>query len=149
MKRFRTNAVLLFIVLGLTQGAVSFSEAASLSVDRPAQRSDELRHRLPHSVTFHEVKEHGLLVKIWVNQNGPYTFAIDTGAGITLIGRRAPAEAGTDRSGETVFLGGLSGAGNSQGRTTVIRGLAIGDAEDFLPINQKAIVVDNLPDHVD
>ena len=149
MKRPAVTAVLLFIVSGLLQGAASLSEAAPLTVAQIKRDDQAHNNQLPRAVSFREVRERGLLVKVWVNQAGPYTFAIDTGAGITLIGRRAAADAQTDRAGGSVALGGLSGVANSKGRTTIIRALAIGDPENALPANQKAIIIDNLPDGVD
>src|SRR3977135_3046457 len=120
MKRPAVTAVLLFIVSGLLQGADSLSEAGPLTVAQIKRDAQAHNNQLPRAVSFREIRERGLLVKVWVNQAGPYTFAIDTGAGITLIGSRAAADAQTDRAGGSVALGGLSGVANSKGRTTII-----------------------------
>ena len=49
---------------------------------------------LPRAVRFREEEGTGLLVKAWVNGAGPYTFAVDTGAGGSLLSRRVAVEAG-------------------------------------------------------
>src|SRR4051812_45374768 len=48
---------------------------------------------LPAPVNFRETGGRGLLVKTWVNGAGPFTFAIDTGAGATLLSPRAAGDA--------------------------------------------------------
>jgi len=104
---------------------------------------------LPRPVIFREVKERGLLVQVWINNTGPYTFAVDTGAGITLIGSHVAAMAGTDRQGSNVSLGGLSGVSQSAGRTTILGSIAIGDRANSLSANQSAIVINDLPREID
>src|SRR4051812_5599058 len=48
---------------------------------------------LPAPVNFRESDGRGLLVRTWVNGAGPFTFALDTGAGATLLSSRAAGEA--------------------------------------------------------
>src|SRR5919112_2239803 len=43
------------------------------------------RAQLPLPVNFRESDGRGLLVKTWVNGAGPFTFAIDTSAGATIL----------------------------------------------------------------
>src|SRR6185503_13739432 len=38
--------------------------------------------------------DRGLLANGWINGRGPFVFAVDTGAGVSLISRRVVAEAG-------------------------------------------------------
>ncbi|HYG11104.1 MAG TPA: aspartyl protease family protein, partial [Pyrinomonadaceae bacterium] len=81
---------------------------------------------LPAPARFREVEGRGLLVKVWVNNSGPYNFAIDTGAGATIISRGVAAEARVAfEAARSVTLRGLSGAGGSQGREASPRSLAI------------------------
>src|SRR6266550_3656497 len=130
MERITIITRLLFIAFGFIWGAASLTAAAPLPYFVPQKPSASQRSRvtqpknstnpraLPHPVIFREVKERGLLVQVWINNTGPYTFAVDTGAGITLIGSHVAAMAGTDREGSNVSLGGLSGVSQSTGRTT-------------------------------
>lgn len=155
MKRIRANIALLFMVLGFSEGAaLSISAAPSylaITQRRPDPRlKDMLDSRtLPQPITFREVKERGLLVRVWINDSGPYTFAVDTGAGVTLIAGRVAATAGATPFGSQVSLGGLSGVSQSKGSSTLIRTLALGDRGNFLRPNQKAIIIDNLPRDLD
>src|SRR5215207_4016783 len=81
---------------------------------------------LPSPARFRESGGRGLLVKTWVNGAGPFTFAIDTGAGATIISPRVAGEArvGVEAGGRGIALGGLSGQTIAGGRKAFVRGLA-------------------------
>ncbi len=150
------KTVSLFLSLGIIWGAATQVVAAPRFLAHardplPGQHSRTTARTpsIPRPVSFHGSRDRGLLVKVWVNHTGPYTFAIDTGAGITLIGSHVAASAATTRQGTQVNLGGLSGVSESKGRTTVIGTLAIGDQANTLRVNQRAIVIDNLPSEID
>jgi hypothetical protein len=96
-----------------------------------------------------ETRERGFLAKIWINNAGPFNFAVDTGAGVTLISSRIASVASISRSGTTVSVGGLSGESLSRGTNAAIRSISIGDSGNLLSPNQKAILVDNLPADLD
>ena len=105
---------------------------------------------LPAPARFREVEGRGLLTRVWVNNSGPYNFAIDTGAGATIISRRVAAEARVALSGtRPVTLSGLSGVGGAQGREATTGSLAIGTPENLLPAKGLAIVTDALPADLD
>ena len=105
---------------------------------------------LPAAARFREVEGRGLLVKIWLNNSGPYNFAIDTGAGATIISRRVAAEARVALAGaQSVTLSGLSGVRGAQGRETAPASLAIGAPENYLPAKGLVIVTDALPPDLD
>jgi len=90
-----------------------------------------------------------LLIRTWVNSQGPFTFAIDTGAGATLLSQRVAEEAGVNVSnGRTISLAGLSGA-NSTARQVSIQSLAIGDQENYLPAKGEVMVTSGLPRDLD
>jgi hypothetical protein len=55
----------------------------------------------------------------------------------------------TDREGSHVSLGGLSGLSQSEGRTTIIGSIAIGDRANSLRANQSAIIINDLPRGID
>src|SRR5437016_2024394 len=124
MKRLIAKAVSLFIALSWALWAASRAGAAPIAAATPQSQSVPRKStnrqnkgmstsQLPHPVFFREVRERGLLVKVWLNNSGPFTFAIDTGAGITLIADRVAAGAVTDQPGASLSIGGLSGAPQS------------------------------------
>ena len=72
--------------------------------------------RLPAPVSFRVVRDRGLLVDAWINGSGPYTLAIDTGAGSTIISARlAEALDISTNSGRRISLSGLSGREQHRG----------------------------------
>jgi predicted aspartyl protease len=105
---------------------------------------------LPAPARFREVEGRGLLARVWVNNSGPYNFAIDTGAGATIISRQVAAEARVALAGaRSVTLSGLSGVQGAEGREAAPRSLAIGAPENLLPGRGLAIVTDALPSDLD
>ncbi|HUQ34348.1 MAG TPA: aspartyl protease family protein [Pyrinomonadaceae bacterium] len=103
---------------------------------------------LPRTVRFREVEGRGLLVSAWINGAGPFTFAVDTGAGATILSGRVAAEAHLV-GGRSVTIGGMSGTGSVGGNETVIRSLAVGDAGNLLPSKKPVIVTERLAPGVD
>ena len=117
---------------------------------RQRGRGAGLTAALPAPARFREVEGRGLLVSVWVNNSGPYNFAIDTGAGATIISRSVAAEARVALSGaHPVTLSGLSGAQGAQGTEATPRSLAIGTRDNLLPAKGLAIVTDALPSDLD
>jgi hypothetical protein len=101
-------------------------------------------------VRFREVEGRGLLVSAWVNGTGPYTFAIDTGAGAILISRPVAEQARVATSGKRpVMIGGLSGAGSVASYEAVVRSLALGDEQNHLPAKGLVLVTERLAPGVD
>lgn len=95
--------------------------------------------------------EHGgLTARGWVNGAGPFVFAIDTGAGVSLISRGV-----VERSGLRVtksrrpLVGGLSNAPISSDHEARIARLSLGQPENSIPGNFTAAVVNNLPGSID
>src|SRR5207253_4225184 len=90
------SAVLLIMTTG--GGAVSFGTALSVagdtrqSINEPAAVA-KAALSIPRSVSFREVPGRGLLISTWVNGVGPFNFAVDTGAGATLLSDRVADEA--------------------------------------------------------
>lgn len=105
--------------------------------------------RLPDVVRFRETEGRGLLVKAWVNGRGPYTFAVDTGAGATLISGRVAQDASVAQSNRRTTISGLSGTQGGVGREASLRSLAVGDENNYLPSKGLAIVTEGLPADVD
>lgn len=110
----------------------------------------DVRPVVPRPVSFREVGGRGLLVRTWVNGTGPYSFAVDTGAGATILSRRVAAEARVGMNGgRALEIGGLSGASVRTARRAHPRSLAIGESANLLPANGLTIVAEGLPADVD
>jgi hypothetical protein len=142
------------ILLVLTTGgrAVSFGAALSAAQDtrQPTNgRAAVAELSVPRPASFREVPGRGLIVRTWINSTGPFNFAIDTGAGATLLSPRVADDARvTIRNGRLTSIAGLSGASRSA-RIASIQSLAIGDSENYLPAKGDAMVISGLPDDLD
>jgi hypothetical protein len=100
-------------------------------------------------VRFREVRGRGLLVRAWVNGTGPYSFALDTGAGATLLSPRVATEAKVSiKNGRPGSIGGLSGATLAAHEAT-LRILALGDSQNYLPAKGDVMVTSGLPKDLD
>jgi predicted aspartyl protease len=106
---------------------------------------------LPAAVSFRESEGRGLLVRTWVNGAGPFNFAIDTGAGATLLSSRAASEARVEveAGGGGVRIGGLSGASVGGAQKAFVHTLALGSRQNTLPARGLFVVAPGLPEGVD
>ena len=139
--------VLTILIPAINTWAAPSNRVAHLSA-RPGMTI--VQGGLPRAVRFREEEGTGLLVKAWVNGAGPYTFAVDTGAGGSLLSRRVAVEAGVrETGGRPVIIGGLSGAGGVAGHNAVVRSLALGDAQNVLQSNGHFIITERLAPGVD
>lgn len=145
-------AVLLILIISAR--AVSFGAALSAARDKaksmsPAASTVDVRAIVPRAVTFREVPGRGLLIRTWVNDVGPFSFAIDTGAGATLLSPRVASESQVKvKSGRDTSIAGLSGVSVSAQDAT-IRTLSIGDSENYLPAKGLVMVTSGLPREID
>jgi hypothetical protein len=101
-------------------------------------------------IPFKESKSRGLLVTAWINGSGPYTFAIDTGAGVSLVSRSLVQRAGlqTQRSRHTL-VGGLSSGVIASNQSAQIREVALGNRNNALRTTFQAAIVPTLPAELD
>jgi predicted aspartyl protease len=138
-----TVALALTVSLSLSAGVANFKGATPLHLMAQAV--------LPHPVPFRHAEGRGLLVRTWVNGSGPFTFAIDTGAGATILSDRVAREAGVDTSNSRpTEIGGLSGASVAPAReASRLRSLAIGERDNLLPSSGTVVVTNRLPLEVD
>jgi predicted aspartyl protease len=140
----RNVKVLFAVVLFVT----TVGRAVSFGTALPVARNTVTGFSVPQTVSFREVPGRGLIVRTWINSAGPFDFAIDTGAGATLLSQRVADEARvTARSGRT-SIAGLSGVSTSA-RSVSIQRLALGDSENTLPAKGEAMVVNGLPRDLD
>lgn len=92
----------------------------------------------------------GLLANGWINGVGPFVFAIDTGAGVSLISRNVVERAGLRvTNARRPLVGGLSTSPISSNQETQISGLALGRSNNDLPGSFSAAVVTSLPSSID
>lgn len=123
--------------------------------NKPQRKEQRLGERqtaavLPPEVSFREVEGRGLLVDVWLNNTGPYTFAVDTGAGATIISERAARAAHlTIYANRDTSVGGLSGANSFAGQEAFARSVAVGNLTNELPAKGLIIVAENLPPDID
>jgi hypothetical protein len=92
-----------------------------------------------------------LLVDVWINGTGPYTLAIDTGAGATIVSARVAGAAGVISSaGRSHRIVGLSGVSNDTTASEIkVRSLAIGDRDNRLPATGAILAADIFPSGID
>ena len=101
-------------------------------------------------ISFREDEDHGLLAKAWINGAGPFVFAIDTGAGASIISQRVVVEARLQvKKARTPLVGGLSTSPISSDQEVRINGLALGNPGNRVPGRVVAAVVPNLPRAID
>ena len=142
-------AVLLVLTTGVraTSFGVALSPAHRNRIALPAVPTEA--RAIPRPAMFREVPGRGLLVRTWVNGAGPFSFAIDTGAGATLLSTRVVDEGQVQiRNGRRTSIAGLSGVSVSATAAT-IRSLAIGDSENYLPAKGLAMITSGLPRDID
>jgi hypothetical protein len=152
----RSNSVekkcrLLFVaVLVLATGLRAVSFGAALSAARTTQKpirktGFEQTVQVPYPVGFREVAGRGLLIRTWVNGAGPFSFAIDTGAGATLLSQGVADEARVKvKSSRATSIAGLSGEAVAAHEASV-DSIAIGEIENYLPAKGAVIVTSGLP----
>ncbi|HSQ22942.1 MAG TPA: retropepsin-like aspartic protease [Pyrinomonadaceae bacterium] len=104
---------------------------------------------VPRAVSFREVQGRGLLVRTWINGIGPFNFAIDTGAGATLISPRVAEESRVTRaSDKPASIAGLTGTRTIAYHAS-LDSLAIGENENYLPAKGAVMITSGLPADLD
>jgi predicted aspartyl protease len=117
----------------------------------PTRREQGARgSALPSSVGFRE-SGRGLIVRTWINGAGPFDFALDTGAGATILSSRAASESRVEveTGGSGITLGGLSGATRAGAQKAFVRTLALGSRENSVGAGGLFVVAPGLPEGVD
>lgn len=124
--------------------------AASFGESKPRVAATQ-GARLPSLVSLRESGGRGLLVETWVNGEGPFTFALDTGAGATILSPRVAgaARVEVEAGGRGIEVGGLSGMTAGGGEKAFPRSIALGSRENTLPARGLAMVAPGLPADID
>jgi len=138
-----------YLSVSRSQRAKTVSGNGNSATSFPAQKP--LKHRIPRTVVFSEVPGRGLLVKLWVNGFGPYTFALDTGAGASIVSSRVATQAGVAvKQGSAGRIAGLSGIPSRELTSEVkVENLAVGERDNFLPANGTVLKADIFPSDID
>ena len=139
---------LIFMMIGWAVplwGAAHFSAYSQGRIQRP---DPSLLALAP--IRFREDRNAGLLVTGWINGAGPFTFAIDTGAGASIVNRKV-AEVSRLRitKAKRALVGGLSTlriASNEEARADK---LALGTSSNILPSTPSLAIVQTLPRSID
>ena len=136
------------ILLVATGGRAVSMEAALFAVpESSAQRA--IRAATVRPVRLREVRGRGLLADVWVNSFGPFAFAVDTGAGATLVSPRVASAARLNvRSNRSRSIAGLSGHGTTAHDANV-QTLAIGGRMNYVPGSREVVVTPGLPNDID
>ena len=101
-------------------------------------------------IRLRDESDRGLLVTGWINGAGPFVFAIDTGAGVSLISRSIVEGARLQvTKSRRPLVGGLSTSPISSDQESRIVGLALGTRENRVPGSFAAAIVNNLPRSID
>jgi Aspartyl protease len=130
-------------ILGTAHQHVSRTES---SASIPA-----IRAQRPVSVIrFTDESDRGLLVSGWIGRAGPFVFAIDTGAGVSIISRNVAVRTGLriTESGKPL-VGGLSTSPIASNEEAQIPSLALGTRDNTVPGRIVAAVVPTLPNSID
>jgi predicted aspartyl protease len=124
--------------------------AAHFLANRDARNPTTTNAALPLPAQFRMERERGLVLRVWINSRGPYTFVVDTGAGLNVIAERVVSELRlpTNTTRPTI-IGGLTTARTTSNREAVISRLDVGSPGNRLPRQQTALIVSNLPLDVD
>lgn len=145
----RATRFLSTILMVASMWRAASGQAAPFQNRRESTVKSSTSYRVPHAVSFREVSGRGLLVRTWVNGIGPFNFAIDTGAGATLISSRVAAESRVARaSGKPASIAGLTGA-KSNAYHASVESLAIGEMENYFPGKGEVMITSGLPADLD
>lgn len=92
----------------------------------------------------------GLVANAWVNGAGPFTFAVDTGAGVSLITRNVVERARLQvNKSRRPLVGGLSTSPIASNQEAKLSGLALGTPGNRITTKAVAAVVASLPGAID
>jgi Aspartyl protease len=146
------NQVLSKVKLALTLGTLitlMVGWAASNSAAAPSFFAQQ-NSMITAPIRFREDRNAGLLVNGWINGAGPFTFAIDTGAGLSLVSRDVVqrTKLTTTKSTRSI-IGGLSQTAIASIGEARASQIALGVKTNLLPGKPLLTVVNALPAGVD
>ncbi len=147
MRKAKLAIALSTLSVATVAWAIPVSGIAHQLVQRPAA----VRMAEPVApIRLRDERDRGLLASGWINGAGPFVFAIDTGAGVSLISRRVVESARlTVTKSRRPLVGGLSTMPISSDQEARIVGLALGQPGNTVPGSFNAAVIANLPASID
>jgi hypothetical protein len=117
---------------------------------QPAQIAQIARQNALAPVRLRDERERGLLATGWINGAGPFVFAIDTGAGVSLISRNVVERARLQvTKSRRPLVGGLSTSPIASDQEARLCSLALGQPDNRIATRAVAAVVSNLPGSID
>ena len=147
MSKAKLAIALSTLSVAMVAWAVPQSGIAHQRVQRPESRSNVARVA---PIRLRDERDRGLLANGWINGTGPFTFVIDTGAGVSLISPNVVERAGLRvNKSRRPLVGGLSTSPISSDQEAHIAGLALGKSNNDVPGSFSAAVVANLPGPID
>jgi len=142
-----------------TRLLVALSTFTLVNVVWAVSSTGTAHRRFPVSVTNSQVgiapiklreDRRGLIVDAWINNAGPFTVALDTGAGTSLITPALVQRAGLKlKRSKTPLRGGLSSTPIQSNEETSLSNVSIGFQSNRLPGTVTAAVVQTLPGSLD
>lgn len=134
-------------ILLLAMGGRAVSEGAALFA-APVSAAQASRQPL-RAMRLRDVRGRGLIVSVWVNSAGPFAFAVDTGAGATIVSKRVAAAAQLRvRTDRTRSIAGLSGRATTA-HDAALRTLAVGESTNYVSGSRDVVVTSALPGDID
>ena len=101
-------------------------------------------------IRLRDDRERGLTATAWINGAGPFVFAVDTGAGVSLINRSVVERARlTVTKSRRPLVGGLSTQPIVSNEEARLSGLSLGTPNNRISTNAVAAVVPSLPGSID
>ena len=123
---------------------------ADFSNVRTSESTQRFGSPILSPVRLKDSEARGLLANVWIRGSGPFTFAVDTGAGVSLITRDAVSRAQLQsRPSDVRLLGGLSSGSINSHQITTLQQVALGSSNNELRNSFTAAVVPSLPDGLD
>jgi hypothetical protein len=101
-------------------------------------------------VRLRDDRDRGLTAAGWINGAGPFVFAIDTGAGVSLVSRNVVERAHLQvNQSRRPLVGGLSTSPITSNEETKLSSLALGQPNNRISTRAVAAVVASLPGSID
>ena len=122
---------------------------SSLKPSQPDKSQSVLSAKSVAPIRLRE-RDRGLLVTAWLNDAGPFTFAVDTGAGVSLISRDVVTRARLQVSkSRRPLVGGLSTTPIASDQEARLTALSLGTPSNRISTKAVAAVVPQLPGEID
>jgi hypothetical protein len=139
-------ALALGILSFLNGWAVPLVGAAHIFSSQPAQTVT----RSPRPIRFRDEGPAGLIVSAWIKGTGPFAFAIDTGADVSIVSSRVAQSAGLAvTKSKRPIVAGLSNAPIPSNQEAVANELSLGTRDNFIPERPVVAIVPSLPGGID